>query len=172
MAFASHKLIDALKETAERLKNGNHYAWGNHGSCNCGNLLQVLTPFDSKDILKIAQTGIGEWTELAEETCSITSMPVAELLGTLQQAGLTPVDIHNIEYLEDKAVLKALPGGFRWLKRNAREDVIVYLETFASLLQADLERRTGETINSAFASTQPEDVFSVANEFSSEAIAI
>jgi hypothetical protein len=99
-------------------------------------------------------------------------MPVAELLGTLQQAGLTPVDIHNIEYLEDKAVLKALPGGFRWLKRNAREDVIVYLETFASLLQADLERRTGDTINSAFASRQPEDVFSVANEFSSEAIAV
>ena len=172
MAFASHKLIDALKETAERLKNGNHYAWGNHGSCNCGNLLQVLTPFDSKDILKIAQTGIGEWTELAEETCSITSLPVAELLGALQHAGLTPVDIHNIEYLEDRAVLKALPGGFRWLKRNLREDVIVYLETFASLLKADLERRTGHTINSAFASTQLEDVFSVANEFSSEVIAV
>jgi len=90
----------------------------------------------------------------------------------LQQAGLTPVDIHNIEYLEDRSVLKALPGGFRWLKRNAREDVIVYLETFASLLQADLERRTGETINSAFASTKLEDVISLANEFSSEAITI
>jgi hypothetical protein len=50
--------------------------------------------------------------------------------------------------------------------------VIVYLETFASLLQADLKRRTGDTINSAFASRQPEDVFSVANEFSSEAIAV
>lgn len=157
MAFPSHKLINALKETAERLKNGNHYAWGNHGSCNCGNLLQVLTPFDSKDILSIAQTGIGEWTELAEETCSITNLPVAELLGVLQQAGLTPVDIHNIEYLEDKSVLRALPGGFRWLKRNVREDVIVYLETFASLLEAELIRNSGQLINDAFTSIQTDE---------------
>lgn len=157
MAFPSHKLINALKETAERLKNGNHYAWGNHGSCNCGNLLQVLTPFDSKDILSIAQTGIGEWTELAEETCSITNLPVAELLGVLQQAGLTPVDIHNIEYLEDKSVLRALPGGFRWLKRNVREDVIVYLETFASLLEAELIRNSGQLINDAFTPIQTDE---------------
>jgi hypothetical protein len=172
MAFASHKLINALKETADRLKNGNHYAWGNHGSCNCGNLLQVLTPFDSKDILQIAQTGIGEWTELAEETCSITSIPISNLLGVLQQAGLTPVDIHNIEYLEDKAVLKALPCGFRWLRRNLREDVILYLETFASILEVELERRTSQTINGAFASAKQEDVISVTNESSTEVFAV
>lgn len=172
MAFASHKLINALRETANRLRNGNHYAWGNHGSCNCGNLLQVLTPFNSKDILQIAQTGIGEWTELAEERCSVTSIPITNLLGALQQAGLTPVDIHNIEYLEDKAVLKALPGGFRWLKRNLREDVILYLETFASLLEAELERRTGQTINSAFTSTKFEDQFYDATVFNSEELVL
>jgi hypothetical protein len=172
MAFASHKLVNALKETAERLKNGNHYAWGNHGSCNCGNLLQVLTPLDSKDILKIAQTGIGEWTELADETCSITNLPVAELLGALQHAGLTPVDIHNIEYLEDKAVLKALPGGFRWLKRNKREDVIVYLETFASILEAELERKTSQTINGALASKHQEELTSFSVELNAEALAV
>ncbi len=49
--------------------------------------------------------------------------------------GLTPADIHNIEYLQDKEVLNALPGGFRWLKRNVREDVIVYFETFANVLE-------------------------------------
>lgn len=172
MAFASIKLVNALRETAARLKNGNHYAWGNHGSCNCGNLLQVLTQFESKDILKIAQTGIGEWTELAEETCSVTSLPVAELLGALQHAGLTPVDIHNIEYLEDKSVLKALPGGFRWLKRNVREDVIVYLETFASLLEADLNRNTSKAINSAFTSTDHEELATFPVEIGNEALAI
>jgi hypothetical protein len=52
--------------------------------------------------------------------------------------GLTPVDIHNIEYLADREVLDALPGGFRWLKRNTREDVIVYFETFASVLEEKL----------------------------------
>ena len=149
MAYPTVTLVNALIETARRLKDGNHYAWGNHGSCNCGNLLQVLTPFTKNDILKIAQTGIGEWTELAEEYCEVTNLPVHDLLGALQRAGLTPVDIHNIEYLEDRKVLEALPGGFRWLKRNLREDVIVYLETFGMLLQKDLDKRTGDIINQA-----------------------
>ena len=149
MAYPTVTLVNALIETACRLKEGNHYAWGNHGSCNCGNLLQVLTPYTRADILKIAQTGIGEWTELAEEYCEVTNLPVHDLLGALQRAGLTPVDIHNIEYLEDRKVLDALPGGFRWLKRNLREDVVVYLETFAMLLQQELDKNTGEMISQA-----------------------
>jgi hypothetical protein len=149
MAYPTVTLVNALIETARRLKEGNHYAWGNHGSCNCGNLLQVLTPFTRTDILKIAQTGIGEWTELAEEYCEVTNLPVHDLLGALQRAGLTSVDIHNIEYLEDRKVLEELPGGFRWLKRNLREDVIVYLETFAKLLQHELDKSAGDIINHA-----------------------
>lgn len=31
-----------------------------------------------------------------------------------------------------------LPGGFRWLQRNVREDVILYFETYASLLEEQL----------------------------------
>lgn len=161
MAYPTVTLVNALIETARRLKEGNHYAWGNHGSCNCGNLLQVLTPYTRADILKIAQTGIGEWTELAEEYCEVTNLPVHDLLGALQRAGLTPVDIHNIEYLEDRKVLDALPGGFRWLKRNLREDVVVYLETFAMLLQNDLDKRAGEIINQAL---EQQEVMNVVDE--------
>lgn len=138
MAFPSADLIDALRETASRLENGAHYAWGNHGSCNCGNLLQVATSCTKEEILRIAHTGIGEWTELAEEYCSSTDLPVNDLIGKLMELGLTPTDIHNIEYLEDKSVLKELPGGFRWLSRNVREDVVLYMRTFAS--QLDIRR--------------------------------
>jgi len=35
-------------------------------------------------------------------------------------------------------VLLELPGGFRWLKRNLRQDVILYFETFANLLEDQL----------------------------------
>jgi hypothetical protein len=35
-------------------------------------------------------------------------------------------------------VLKHLPGGFRWLKRNKREDAIAYFEAFADLLEEKL----------------------------------
>lgn len=138
MAFPNLTLINALRETALRLRNGAHYAWGNHGACNCGNLTQVVTQLSKEEILQYAHTGIGEWTELAEEYCGITNAPASLLISKLQQIGLTPSDIHNLEYLEDKEVLEQLPGGFRWLQRNVREDVIVYFETFAGLLEEKL----------------------------------
>jgi hypothetical protein len=138
MANPSILLINALRETALRLRNGAHYSWGHHGACNCGNLLQVITSFTENEILRHAHTGTGEWTELAEEYCSATNAPVNTVVSALQQAGLTPTDIHHIEYLTDKEVLHRLPGGFRWLKRNVREDVILYFDAFADLLEEKL----------------------------------
>jgi hypothetical protein len=87
----------------------------------------------------MAHTGIGEWTELAEEYCGVSNMPADRLIGELMEHGLTPSDIHSIEYLDDREVLERLPGGFRWLQRNIREDVIIYLETMAFLLEEKLE---------------------------------
>ena len=138
MATANTRLIEALRETAARLRNGAHYAWGNHGACNCGNLTQVVTKLSKEEILAYAHTGIGEWTELAEDYCGITNAPAGLLITKLQEIGLTPSDIHNLEYLEDRDVLQRLPGGFRWLQRNVREDVIVYFETYADLLEEQL----------------------------------
>lgn len=138
MAKASLELIAALRETAKRLREGANYAWGHHGACNCGNLLQVITPLTEGEILRHAHSATGEWTELAEEYCSATNAPVNLVVSKLVQAGLTPVDIHNIEYLSDRDVLENLPGGFRWLKRNVREDVILYFDSFADLLEERL----------------------------------
>lgn len=138
MAHPNFTLINALRETAQRLKNGASYAWGNHGACNCGNLLQVVTSLEPQEILTYAHSGIGEWTELAEDYCPVTNAPVNLLLAKLQQIGLTPSDIHNIEYVEDREVLDNLEGGFRWLKRNVRTDVIAYFEAFANLLENKL----------------------------------
>ena len=161
MAYANIQLVDALKETANRLKSGAHYAWGNHGSCNCGNLLQVVTKLSKEEIICYAQTGVGEWTELAEDYCHVTDAPVSLLINKLQHLGLTPTDIHNIEYLEDRAVLNKLPGGFRWLKRNIKDDVIVYLETFADMLQQKLEDQVN--ISSLFTNkiNQPSNILEV-----------
>ena len=138
MAFPNMVLIEALRTTATRLQDGATYAWGNHGACNCGNLLQVITPLSRQDILQYAHTGIGEWTELSEDFCGVTNAPVDMLLSKLQEVGLTPSDIHNLEYLDNREVLDKLPGGFRWLTKNVREDVIVYFETFANILEEQL----------------------------------
>ena len=120
MAQPTIELIQALRTTADKLKNGVQYAWGNHGSCNCGNLLQVVTLLSKEEILTYAHTGIGEWTEIAEEYCGVTNAPFTLLVRKLEEIGLTPTDIHNIEYLEDRKVLEQLPGGFRWLKPALR----------------------------------------------------
>ena len=141
MAYPNKELIEALRNTAARLREGAHYAWGNHGACNCGNLLQSITTLTKKEILQYAHTGIGEWTELAEEYCGETGAPVSLLIRKLEDAGLTPTDIHNIEYLEDRDVMKDLPGGFRWLKKNVREDVILYFETFAWLMEERMQKQ-------------------------------
>jgi hypothetical protein len=138
MAFPNTVLIEALRTTAKRLNDGATYAWGNHGACNCGNLLQVITPLSRQDILQYAHTGIGEWTELSEDFCGVTNAPVDMLLSKLQGVGLTPSDIHNLEYLDNREVLDKLPCGFRWLTKNVREDVIVYFETFANILEEQL----------------------------------
>jgi hypothetical protein len=135
MAHPTIELIDGLRAAAENLRYGGFYAWGHHGACNCGHLLQATTHLTKEEILQHAHTGIGEWTELAEESCSVSHAPVNLLLNKLEQLGLTPTDIHNIEYLEDREVLKRLPGGFRWLKRNAREDVVAYFETMADWME-------------------------------------
>jgi hypothetical protein len=142
MANANLALISALRDTALRLNNGNHYAWGHHGSCNCGNLLQTVTALTKEEILTYAHTGTGEWTELAVDYCGVTGAPIDLLIKKLQELGLTPTDIHNIEYLEDKAVLHKLAGGFRWLQRNQRQDVVDYFYAYANLLEEQLIAET------------------------------
>jgi len=138
MAHANIELIEALRETARRLRNGSYYAWGHHGGCNCGNLLQVICNLSKEEILTYAHTGTGEWTELAEEYCSVSNAPLYLLMNKLEKLGLTPTDIHNIEYLEDREVLNYIPEGFRWLQRNVRNDVIIYFEAMANMLEEKL----------------------------------
>lgn len=141
MARANFELIEALREAAKNLRTGAHYAWGSHGSCNCGHLLQVATQLSKEEIIRHAQTVHGEWSEIAEDYCGVTNAPAYLLISKLEGLGLTPTDIHNLEYLEDRTVLAVLPGGFRWLKKNVRDDVVLYFETFAMMLEEEWLRK-------------------------------
>jgi hypothetical protein len=138
MATASIELITALRNTAKRLRNGAFYSWGHHGACNCGNLLQTITILTEGQILRFAHTAVGEWTELAQEFCPVTNVPVNSVVSQLEKIGLTATDIHHVEYLSDKEVLQHLEGGFRWLKRNVKQDAIAYFEAFATMLEEKL----------------------------------
>src|ERR1700754_2648701 len=104
MAHPTIALIEGLRKAAAGLRNGAYYAWGHHGACNCGHLLQATTRLSKEEIITAAHSAPGEWTEIAGQSCAITGAPVDLLMTKLQQLGLTPTDIHNIEYLEDREV--------------------------------------------------------------------
>lgn len=145
MAHPNMVLINSLRETAHRLKDGVRYHWGDHGACNCGNLLQVVCKLSKEEILAEAHTVVGEWTEIAQEYCTVSAVPISLMMKKLEEIGLTPVDIHHIEYLDDREVLNHLPGGFRWLVKNQREDVILYFEAMANMLEAKLLKTINAT---------------------------
>ena len=155
MAFPTIPLIEGLRTAAAELRKGAYYAWGHHGACNCGHLLQATTHLTKEEIVTYAHTGKGEWTELAEEACAISGAPVDLLISKLEQLGLTTVDIHNIEYLGDREILNHLPGGFRWLQRNVREDVIAYFETMANLLESRLSRNLSTSVSAVMTIKEP-----------------
>lgn len=141
MARPSVVLVTALRKTAARLASSEAYAWGHHGQCNCGHLVQTLCGLPPARIHEIALEGDGDWETLANAYCPASGHAIDDLLTALVDAGLTTDDIAHLERLDDPAILAALPGGHRWLRRNVREDAVAYLEAWADLLERDLPAR-------------------------------
>lgn len=142
MAQAKTEIIDALRGTADKLKNGSQYMWGHMGSCNCGNLAQEVTKRTKAEIHAYAMQGHGDWNEQLNEYCETSAMPIDLIIFDLLTAGFSIEDLQNLEKLSDKDVLMRLPVEKRYLRHNVREDVIVYLHEWANML----EERLLETI--------------------------
>ena len=138
MARPSVALVSALRKTAARLAGTAVYAWGHHGQCNCGHLVQTLCDLPPARIHEIALEGDGDWEMLANAYCPTSGHAIDEILTALVDAGLTTEDVRHLERLDDPAVLACLPGGHRWLRRNVREDAVAYLDAWADLLEREL----------------------------------
>ena len=138
MAQAKIELIAALRQTADKLQNGSSYMWGHMGSCNCGNLAQELTQKTKAEIHAYAMQGRGDWNEQLNDYCRVSAMPIDLLIFEMLTAGFSLDDLKNLEKLSDRAVLSRLPIEKRYLRHNVREDVIVYLQEWASMLEEQL----------------------------------
>lgn len=136
MATASPEVISVLRSTAARLREGAKYQWGHAGACNCGHLAQAVTGLDSREIYR--QVG-GEWSEHLNDYCPVTGDAMDDAATRLIRFGFLPGELSDLEYLRDRQVLARLPEGRRHLRRNSREDVVLYLEAWAELLE---ERRS------------------------------
>ena len=138
MAKATRQLVEALRKSAAGLSAGDCYEWGHAGRCNCGHLVQHVSGKTSSEIIKSFGPQLDEWTEHASDYCSSTGLPVQGLFDDLESVGFFAADVRNLEYLRDANVLNRLPAEKRYLKHNDREDVALYMNTMAELLEEEL----------------------------------
>jgi hypothetical protein len=138
MAKASFHLINALRKAADKISKGAAYQWGHMGSCNCGHLVQEITTMNKAQIHAIAMEKYGDWTEQVADFCPQSKLPMDVLISELLDAGLSLEDLKNLEKLSDKAVLHSLKGSQKYLRHNVRADVVLYMRTWAGLLEEQL----------------------------------
>jgi hypothetical protein len=128
-------LIEALRVTAARLRAGADYQWGHFGACNCGHLAQTITRRSRAEIHQAATVRARDWGDAAVEYCPASGYPIDHILDEMLAVGITLAEIRHLEALSDRRVLARLPEGRRYLERNRRDDVVLYLETWADLLE-------------------------------------
>jgi len=137
MAQSNPELIDALRTTAQRLQGGAHYEWGHMGRCNCGHLIQTITDLSDREIVQAADHRLDEWTEHAKDYCEGSGHSLDTLFLTLQEMGFDYQDVMHLENLSDQRVLQRLAPERRYLRRNCREDVTLYMQTLSAMLEEE-----------------------------------
>jgi len=149
MARATPLLIEKLREAAANIENAGDYNWGHIGRCNCGHLVQCMTDFSAKEIFAMAQKNyVDEWTEFANDYCPNDGASVDQLMDVLIAHGFELKDIHQLEYLSNPQVLKAIPGSPASLEKGKPRNAALYMRTWAALLELELKEQASHTVGS------------------------
>ncbi|NRA62842.1 MAG: hypothetical protein HRU19_00080 [Pseudobacteriovorax sp.] len=122
------KAVESLTDETSR------YQWGHMSQCNVGHLVQAITGMKDTEIIESVDEQLIEWTDYASGLCPVTHNKIDDIFDTLRQYGFQSQDVIHLENLSDRKVLQNLPGGFRYLRRNHKDDVIAYMESLADLL--------------------------------------
>lgn len=136
MATVSAELIEAFRKTILKLKNNAPYQWGHMGACNCGNLAQEITQLTKAEIHLYAMEKHGDWNEQLIDYCPTSGYPMDLMISKMLEAGLTLDELKHLERLSDPKILANIPIEERQqLKKNNKEHVILYLETWVLILE-------------------------------------
>jgi hypothetical protein len=138
MARPTQELITALRSAADRIASGSDYEWGHMGRCNCGHLVQSITGLTQAEIHQSALIREGDWEGQAREYCPTSGLLIDSVIAAVLDVGMTLADIKHLEKLTDPVVLSRLPEERRYLQRNARKDVILYMRAWADMLDREL----------------------------------
>jgi hypothetical protein len=135
MARANIKLIQAIKAAAAKINSEGTYQWGHMGACNCGHLAQQLTPYSKREIHEYAMRKSGDWTDQVVDYCTSSAMPMDEIISSMMEAGLERKDMIELERLTNHEVRRYLGEKGNRLNHNVKEDVVLYMRTWAQLLE-------------------------------------
>ena len=141
MNMRRNSLAGYLRLTAERLRDGAAYKWTHQGRCNCGHLIQTLTGLEGRKIHEIAVLAEGEWADHISDYCDTSGLPVDELIREMLAFGLSLDELGDLERLAAPKILRWLPHTQRYLNYRNREDVILYFETWAKVIDAEEQLR-------------------------------
>ena len=128
------RLIEALERAANELRVGAPYQWGHFGACNCGHLARALTARPVAEIHAAAVERAADWGDAAVEYCPTSGLPLDHIITEMLAAGVTLDELRHLERLSDRKVLRRVG---RPLRHNRRDDVIAYLQAWASLLREE-----------------------------------
>jgi len=131
-------MTETLRRAAARLEKSNDYQWGHMGLCNCGFLAQEITLLTKAEIHSRAMLKTGDWSEQLNDYCPTSGLPMDELITELLNIGFTRTNLQNLERLADPEILKRMPANRQKPKHNVKQDVILYLQTWAAYLEAEL----------------------------------
>lgn len=138
MARTNPELIRHIRNAAKKLNSDSKYEWGHMGSCNCGFLAQEISRLSKAEIHERAMQKYGDWNEQVEDYCPTSGFPMDDLISEMLNAGLDRDDLKNIETLSDHEVLQKLPSHSRNLRHNLRDDVVLYMNNWADILEEKL----------------------------------
>ncbi|MFW5658469.1 MAG: hypothetical protein ACOCZ8_00680, partial [Bacteroidota bacterium] len=108
------------------------------GACNCGHLAQTVCDISREDIHAYAMERYGDWERQVMDYCPNSGYPFDLVIEKLLEVGFTQSDLTHLERLNDHEVLRALPRDRRHLSRNQREDAVLYIRTWANVMEAKL----------------------------------
>ncbi|MVN75469.1 hypothetical protein GO988_03945 [Hymenobacter sp. HMF4947] len=132
-------LIQALRDTARRLASEAPYQWGHMGSCNCGHLAQTITHLTKAEIHTRALQRYGDWERQLVDYCPTSGLPFDQTIDEMLDLGFSREDLTHLEKLGDPTVRAAIPFERRnALRHNQRNDVVLYIHTWADLLEQRL----------------------------------
>jgi hypothetical protein len=139
VAQSTIPVIQALRQTAHRLATEAPYQWGHMGSCNCGHLAQTITQLTKAEIHARAMQRYGDWERQLIDYCPTSGLPIDETIDEMLALGFTRSDLTHLERLADPTIRAAIPFERRnALRHNQRDDVVLYLRTWADLLEQEL----------------------------------